>query len=116
MRNWASSGLLVNSAEKALKLDSSNAFEHARDSLNLLSSQWEQGDFSNLPEVTLLDSGEISNALGAFSGETGEIYINSDWAQEASDEDIAYVLSEELGHFLDHLLNNSDTYGDEGAF
>jgi Ca2+-binding RTX toxin-like protein len=45
---------------------------------------------------------------------TGTIYLNQAWLQAASREAALAVLTEELGHHLDGLLNASDTPGDEG--
>jgi hypothetical protein len=52
--------------------------------------------------------------MGAYAISTGTIYLNVDWLAGASKEQVISVLTEELGHHLDGLLNASDTLGDEG--
>lgn len=56
----------------------------------------------------------MPGAAGAYASSTGTIYLNQDWLQSASQEQVLAVLTEELGHLLDWLLNSSDTPGDEG--
>ncbi|WP_201493700.1 beta strand repeat-containing protein, partial [Rubrivivax sp. A210] len=62
---------------------------------------------------------ELQGALGAFSasGTNGRptIYINADYAAQASPAAIEAVLLEEVGHAIDHALNGpADSAGDEG--
>jgi hypothetical protein len=52
--------------------------------------------------------------MGAYAQSTGKIYLNADWVKTATQKAIDAVLTQELGHFLDGLLNSSDTPGDEG--
>ena len=56
----------------------------------------------------------MPGAAGAYAKKTGSIYINKNWAKYASKTEIEEVLTEELGHHLDNLLNKIDTKGDEG--
>lgn len=64
-------------------------------------------------------TGELQGALGAFAakGINAEpvIYLNADYANQASAGAIKAVLLEEMGHYLDARLNgNQDSPGDEG--
>jgi hypothetical protein len=84
------------------------------------------GDFSWLPDVTVLDNDEFSAAslnggkteggvfLGAFDKSNNSILINS---SVLSNDGLANnVYSEEAGHALDNILNRvADAKGDEGA-
>jgi hypothetical protein len=63
----------------------------------------------------LLPASSMPTAAGAYAASTGTIYLNEDWLQTASQEQLLAVLTEELGHHLDNLLNVEDTPGDEGA-
>lgn len=54
--------------------------------------------------------------MGAYAQSTGKIYINSDWFATATYGAVNAVLTEELGHHLDGLLNTADTSGDEGEY
>ncbi len=80
-------------------------------------AQADQGQL-NL-RVELRSAAELQGARGAFSatGTTGEatIYLNADWVATADSESVAIVLTEELGHYLDHAISgDTDTPGDEG--
>ncbi|WP_138498340.1 Calx-beta domain-containing protein [Nostoc sp. PA-18-2419] len=89
--------------------------------LQALSSSWAIGDFSQLPTIEVLPSNSMHGANGAFSEVTRTIYLSSDYlSQGLSNPDpltggITGVLLEEIGHFVDTLINpGSDTTGDEG--
>jgi hypothetical protein len=105
---WAADGSLVGAAQEALLL------KRTPEALEELAAQWAKGDFSGLPPIVLLSSADISGALGAYAISTGTIYLNADWLAGASQEQVNAVLTEELGHHLDGLLNEVDTLGDEG--
>lgn len=82
-----------------------------------LLAQAEKGELN--VRVELRSAAELQGAKGAFSatGTTGEatIYLNADWVATADSESVAIVLTEELGHYLDHAINgDADTAGDEG--
>ena len=79
-----------------------------------LVGQWAAGDFNTIPPIVLLSSDGISGAMGAYAVSTNTIYLNADWLAAANREQVFVVLTEELGHHLDGLLNMVDTPGDEG--
>lgn len=108
LQGWSADGRLTAAAQEALMLDG----EHK--ALTDLVGQWATGDFSAIPPIVLLSSGDISGAMGAYAISTGKIYLNADWLAAASREQAFAVLTEELGHHLDGLLNAVDTPGDEG--
>jgi hypothetical protein len=58
----------------------------------------------------------MPGAAGAYAISTGTIYLNQDWLAAASAAQAMAVLTEELGHHLDGLLNSVDTPGDEGEY
>ena len=107
---WASDGSLGAAAREALQLDGEPA------ELTALISQWAAGDFSALPPIEVLEGSVLPGAAGAYAISTGTIYLNGDWLASASEQQVIAVLTEELGHHLDGLLNTSDTPGDEGSF
>jgi hypothetical protein len=109
LQGWAADGRLSAAAQEALLLGGEP------DRLTELVSQWAGGDFSALPSITLLAASSMPGAAGAYAISTGTIYINQDWLLRASRERALAVLTEELGHHLDGLLNSKDTPGDEGA-
>ena len=108
LKTWATDGSLTAAAREALQL------EHTPALLTELNDAWALGDFADLPPIELLSAADISGALGAYAASTASIYLNSNWLSSASHEQIHAVLTEELGHHLDSLLNTTDTPGDEG--
>jgi hypothetical protein len=109
LTNWAADGSLGAAAREALRLDGEPA------QLTALISQWAAGDFSGLPSIEVVQASVLPGAAGAYAISTGTIYLNADWLRNAPAEQVLDVLNEELGHYLDGLLNPSDTPGDEGA-
>jgi ELWxxDGT repeat protein len=109
LQGWSADGRLSEAAQEALLLDGEPSL------LTALIEQWTEGDFSGLPPIVLLPASSMPGAAGAYANSTGTIYLNEDWLQTASQEQVLAVLTQELGHHLDNLLNSSDTPGDEGA-
>lgn len=105
---WAQNGTLKRAAQDALQL------EGEPEKLRELVGEWSQSDFRNLPPVVLLPAGAMPGAVGAYAISTGTIYLNQDWLASVNKERVISVLTEELGHHLDGLLNEDDTPGDEG--
>jgi hypothetical protein len=110
LSQWATSGLLEAAALEALNLRSRPA------ALEELISQWTKGDFSGLPPIELLPASSMPEAAGAYAIGTGTIYMNQDWLAGASNAQAIAVLTEELGHHLDVLLNSSDSPGYFGCW
>ncbi|MCT0216791.1 cadherin repeat domain-containing protein [Synechococcus sp. CS-1330] len=110
LQGWSANGRLTAAAKEALLLNGEPG------ALTDLTSQWSAGVFSALPPIVLLSSADINGALGAYAISTGTIYLNADWLAGASKEQVIAVLTEELGHHLDGLLNAVDTPGDEGEY
>ena len=111
LQGWSADGSLVAAAQEALLLQG-----EPPPGLKDLATQWASGNFSGIPPIALLSSAEMTGAMGAYAMSTGNIYLNADWVASASKELVFAVLSEELGHHLDSLLNASDTVGDEGEY
>ncbi len=110
LQQWSLSGRLSAAAREALLLDGEPQ------ALQDLVSQWSAGNFQDVPEIVLLSNADINGALGAYAISTGKIYLNADWLETATQEAVNAVLTEELGHHLDGLLNTVDTVGDEGEY
>jgi hypothetical protein len=70
--------------------------------------------------VVLLPNGVMNGAPGAYAVDAGDgretIYLNSDWiSSNPSIDQIVSVQLEEIGHSIDHRLNDlADSQGDEG--
>jgi DNA-binding transcriptional MerR regulator len=95
-------------------LDSVFGTEYDRAQATAIQQAWQANDFSLLPEIQVLDNTSMSEIQGGFSAQTGKIYINADFLANATADQIAAVLIEEIGHLLDSQLNVNDTLGDEG--
>ena len=108
LRGWAEDGSLLAAAQQALLLEG-----EPKQLVELL-DQWGASDFSALPAVETLSSQDIAGARGAYVEDLSQIFLNQEWLAEASDQEISAVLTEELGHHLDAVLNDFDTPGDEG--
>lgn len=71
------------------------------------------GDANINLEIVKIDN---LNTDAAFAPETGTIYISEDFLEESQDnpENVSAVILEEWGHYLDSILNDTDSAGDEG--
>lgn len=105
---WSQTGALNRAAQEALRLPVEP------EAVQQLVWRWSAGDDRDLPPVLVVPESAMPNAAGAYARSTGTIYLNQDWLREANPESVLAVLTEELGHHLDGLLNASDTPGDEG--
>jgi hypothetical protein len=106
---WAVNGQLQEAAIQALRLD------EPPEALLQLNSRLAAGEQADLPRVELLTAEAMGGALGAYASGISTIYLNADWLLSGDERSVQAVLTEELGHHLDALLNQADTPGDEGA-
>ena len=83
--------------------------------LETFQSAWKMGDFSRIPKLEILDSSILGNANGAYASSTNKIYLSSDFIATATPTALSAVLLEEIGHFVDARVNQTDSAGDEGA-
>jgi hypothetical protein len=79
-----------------------------------LRSQWQSGNFSQLPTIEVIDDEVLGNARGAYASSTNIIYLSDQFVATASSQALEAVLIEEIGHFVDAQINATDTVGDEG--
>lgn len=89
--------------------------------LQTLLQRWEVGEFSMLPIIEIRDASDINGAYGAYSSNTGRIYLSQTLFQSPQNSasppftpSIYSVLLEEIGHFVDDAVNPMDSPGDEG--
>lgn len=108
LADWAGNGRLLRAAQTALGLPA----EHP--GLESFIRSIGSGDFSNLPEIRLLDWDAMDGIPCAYCERSRQILLNQDWIENALEEQVVAVLSEQLGHHLDALFNETDTPGDEG--
>ena len=110
LMRWAGDGKLLEAASKALHISR----KRPPAELNELIQQLASGSFKGLPAIELLSAESLPTAAGAYAASSQTIYINQDWLQRSSTEQVLFVLTEEFGHHLDSLINKRDTPGDEG--
>ena len=79
-----------------------------------LAQAWLNDDFSNLAPIEIVAPTETNGGSGAFSLSRNVIYLSSDFVQSANAQQVAAVLLEEIGHYIDTQINEFDTLGDEG--
>ncbi len=96
--------------------DAAFGTEYNRKNAEILRSQWQIGDFSQLPEIEILDSSILGSTNGAYSSSENRIYLSSNLMENGTSSRIREVLIEEIGHFVDSRINQIDTPGDEGEY
>jgi hypothetical protein len=82
-----------------------------------LQGAWADG-LVTVPEIEIVSRREIDGANGAFAAATDSIYLAKEFLTENINQPdaIVQVVLEELGHYVDDLINHgADTPGDEGA-
>ncbi|MBD2269598.1 hypothetical protein H6F62_12690, partial [Anabaena sp. FACHB-1391] len=95
--------------------DTAFGTQYNRSGAEILRLQWLSGDFSQLPQIEILDSSILGNANGAYASSNNQIYLSANFLATSTAEAISAVLLEEIGHFIDAQINLSDSAGDEGA-
>jgi hypothetical protein len=95
--------------------DTAFGTQYNRSLAEILRLQWESGDFSQLPQIEVLDSSILGGANGAYASSINKIYLSNTFVASASLAAISGVLLEEIGHFVDAKINQTDSAGDEGA-
>jgi hypothetical protein len=53
-----------------------------------LRQQWLTGDFSVIPEIQVLENGELGGANGAYAGELDRIFVSADFLVTAGERSI----------------------------
>ncbi|BAY61807.1 peptidase-like protein [Calothrix brevissima NIES-22] len=70
-------------------------------------------NYTNLPEIKIVDSSAINGGQGAYSSLKKTIYLSTAILNNPTKS--VDVLIEELGHYIDSQINIQDAQGDEGA-
>jgi Ca2+-binding RTX toxin-like protein len=80
-----------------------------------ISSSAFQAALASLPQFEVRSDQDLAGALGAFSAQTGKIYLTESLVKGDHGQ-LNAVLLEEIGHYLDFHFNGAiDSAGDEGA-
>ena len=109
LQRWAAEGRLEAAALEALALPEAPA------PLRQFSERLLAGGLAELPPVDVLPANAMGGSHAAYAASTGKIYLNQEWWPTADAAAVEAVLTEELGHHLDALLQPADAPGDEGA-
>ena len=81
-----------------------------------LRQQWQSRNFSQLPEIEVVNSSVLGSANGAYGISTNKIYLSESFFASASSDALVAVILEEIGHYVDAQINPVDTPGDEGEY
>ncbi|GBD53519.1 hypothetical protein NIES298_40660 [Microcystis aeruginosa NIES-298] len=80
-----------------------------------LRQQWQSRNFSQIPLIEVLSDEVLGTANGAYSSSKNKIYLSASFLNTASSASIVNVILEEIGHYVDAQINQTDSAGDEGA-
>jgi large repetitive protein len=83
-----------------------------------LATAFTQGNFSALPPIEILPESILNGGRGGFDTQAGKIYLSDTLfnADPSNTTLVKSVLLEEIGHYLDAQVNQTDTLGDEGEY
>jgi hypothetical protein len=70
------------------------------------------GDFSWLPRIRVVPHADLQGGDGAYHKDSSTVFLSA--ALRDNPVKAAAVLSEEIGHHIDTLVNKTDARGDEG--
>ena len=80
-----------------------------------VSSQVFKALIADLPEIEVVGDEVLQGTLGAFSAQTGKIYLSQGLVSGDINK-LEAVLIEEIGHYVDAQINPVDSAGDEGEY
>ncbi|WP_013321018.1 putative Ig domain-containing protein [Gloeothece verrucosa] len=102
--------------EYTQKLETAFGTDFNREVANKLFNNFADGNFTDIPTVKIVNRADIYGVNGAFSADTGLIYLTREFLNEnyKNTSRITDVLLEEAGHFVDSQINKIDSPGDEG--
>ncbi|MEY2983495.1 MAG: hypothetical protein RLZZ568_112 [Cyanobacteriota bacterium] len=81
-----------------------------------LRGRWASGDFTGLPTIAVVGGSVLGSARGTYGASNNTIYLSDVFLVSAASEQVVAVLLEEVGHYVDALVNGVDTPGDEGDY
>lgn len=64
-------------------------------------SQWQNQDFSQLPEIEIISNDILGDAKGAYAASVNKIFLADEFISTDTPEAIKAVILDEIGHFLD---------------
>ncbi|MEI3650784.1 MAG: bluetail domain-containing putative surface protein [Dolichospermum lemmermannii FEM_B0920] len=102
--------------EYSQKLETAFGTDFNREVADKLFNNFAEGNFTDIPTIKIVNRADIYGGNGAFSADTGLIYLTVEFLKEhyRNTARITDVLLEETGHFVDSQINKIDSAGDEG--
>jgi hypothetical protein len=88
--------------------------EYDRPVATSILTAWNNGDFSQIPTIQIIDGSILNGANAGYATVHNTIYISDTFLLHHPLESITEVLLEEIGHWFDAQVNDTDTSGDEG--
>jgi hypothetical protein len=79
-----------------------------------LQTRWQEGDFSDLPQIVVVDDDGLGAEPGLYSSERNLLYLSRDFLDTATPEQLSTFLLEAIAHRMDEYINTEDAPGDEG--
>jgi len=76
--------------------------------------QWQERDFTQIPKIVVTTTSVLGRANAAYSKDANTIYVSDRFLSIATANEVKAVLLEEIGHYVDAVVNTTDTKGDEG--
>ncbi|MBS9390375.1 MAG: hypothetical protein HEQ33_16360 [Dolichospermum sp. WA123] len=102
--------------EYSEKLETAFGTDFNREVADKLFNNFADRNFTDIPTIKIVNRADIYGGNGAFSADTGLIYLTVEFLKEhyRNTARITDVLLEETGHFVDSQINKIDSAGDEG--
>ncbi|HBL15043.1 MAG TPA: hypothetical protein DD379_27350, partial [Cyanobacteria bacterium UBA11162] len=79
--------------------------QHVADSLR---QSFAQGNLSGLPDIQVISSDILGKANGAYVKQLDTILLSDKFVRSHTTQEIAGVLTEEIGHYIDSRINTVD--------
>jgi len=76
--------------------------------------QWQERDFTQIPKIVVTTTSVLGRANAAYAKDANTIYVSDRFLSIATANEVKAVLLEEIGHYVDAVVNTTDTKGDEG--
>ena len=95
--------------------DTAFGTQYNRRTAETLQTEWQTGDFAQIPSIEVISSKILGNANGAYAASQNKIYLSENFVANATSVSLQAVFLEEIGHFVDAHINQVDSAGDEGA-
>ena len=90
LQTWAADGRLFSAGVDALRLKPGQE----TDQLKRIANRLAKGDTRDLPPIELLPGSAMPGAAGAYAESNNTIYLNTNWLESASNDQVFAILNE----------------------